>query len=71
MSHAAVRGPESRAPRVVRYYERHRNLTQEQIDKVVGDDRTKLPDHLQHPAHWSKGDAVQLKVQPKVGVERK
>ncbi len=48
-----------------------KNLTQEQIDKAVGDDRTKLPDHLQHPAHWSKGDAVQLKVQPKVGVERK
>jgi uncharacterized protein YjbI with pentapeptide repeats len=34
---------------------RAKNLTQEQINLAYGDERTKLPDHLQRPAHWSKG----------------
>jgi uncharacterized protein YjbI with pentapeptide repeats len=32
------------------------NLTQEQIDAAYGNVGTKLPDHLQRPAHWSEGD---------------
>jgi uncharacterized protein YjbI with pentapeptide repeats len=31
------------------------SLTQAQIDEAVGDDATKLPDHLQRPAHWRGG----------------
>ena len=27
-------------------------LTQTQIDEAVGNDATKLPDHLQRPPHW-------------------
>jgi uncharacterized protein YjbI with pentapeptide repeats len=30
-------------------------LTQRQIDEAVGNDATKLPDHLQRPAHWRGG----------------
>ena len=29
-------------------------LTQTQINEAVGNDATKLPDHLQRPAHWRK-----------------
>jgi hypothetical protein len=29
------------------------NLTQKQVDSAPGDENTKLPDHLQRPAHWS------------------
>jgi uncharacterized protein YjbI with pentapeptide repeats len=29
-------------------------LTQTQINEAVGNDATKLPDHLQHPAHWRR-----------------
>jgi len=32
-----------------------KNLTQEQINEAIGDEHTKLPDHLQPPAHWNKG----------------
>jgi uncharacterized protein YjbI with pentapeptide repeats len=32
------------------------DLTEEQINEAIGDEHTKLPDHLQHPAHWSEGD---------------
>jgi uncharacterized protein YjbI with pentapeptide repeats len=35
---------------------RAKNLTQEQINLAYGDEHTKLPDDLQRPAHWSKGD---------------
>ncbi len=35
------------------------SLTQEQIYGATGDENTKLPDHLQRPAHWSKGDEGQ------------
>ena len=31
-------------------------LTQQQLNKAFGSESTKLPDHLQRPAHWSKGD---------------
>src|SRR5215211_1061407 len=31
-------------------------LTQDQINDAFGDVTTKLPDHLQPPAQWSKGD---------------
>jgi uncharacterized protein YjbI with pentapeptide repeats len=31
------------------------SLTQEQINEANGDEDTKLPVHLQRPAHWSKG----------------
>jgi hypothetical protein len=34
-----------------------RNFTQEQINKANGDEHTKLPDHLQRPAHWSNGES--------------
>jgi uncharacterized protein YjbI with pentapeptide repeats len=37
------------------------SLTQEQIYGATGDENTKLPDHLQRPAHWSKGDEGQPK----------
>ncbi len=30
----------------------------EQIILAYGDEHTKLPDDLQRPAHWSKGDEV-------------
>jgi uncharacterized protein YjbI with pentapeptide repeats len=33
-----------------------KNLTQEQVDSAYGDKHTKLPEDLQRPAHWSKGD---------------
>jgi uncharacterized protein YjbI with pentapeptide repeats len=33
-----------------------RNLTQARLDKANGDDRTKLPDGLTRPAHWSKAE---------------
>jgi len=36
--------------------ERAERLTQEQIDEAFGDEDTKLPDHLQRPAHWGKRD---------------
>ncbi len=36
-----------------------KNLTQEQINAAHGDETTKLPDNLQRPAHWSKGDERQ------------
>jgi hypothetical protein len=29
-------------------------LTQTQIDEAVGNDATKLPDHLQRPPHWRR-----------------
>jgi uncharacterized protein YjbI with pentapeptide repeats len=29
-------------------------LTQTQINEAVGNDATKLPDHLQRPAHWRR-----------------
>ena len=32
------------------------SLTQTQINEAIGNDATKLPDHLQRPAHWSKGE---------------
>ena len=32
------------------------NLTQEQIDKAHGNSRTKLPDGMRRPAHWSNDD---------------
>jgi uncharacterized protein YjbI with pentapeptide repeats len=31
------------------------SLTQTQINEAVGNDATKLPDHLQRPAHWRGG----------------
>ena len=31
-------------------------LTQQQLNKAFGSESTKLPDHLQRPAHWCKGD---------------
>jgi hypothetical protein len=31
-------------------------LTQGQINEAAGDHYTKLPDHLQRPAYWSKGE---------------
>src|SRR5829696_8932655 len=31
-------------------------LTQQQLNKAFGSESTKLPDHLQRPAHWSQGD---------------
>ena len=31
------------------------SLTQSQINEAFGSDATKLPDHLQRPAHWSGG----------------
>jgi len=37
------------------------HLTQEQIDQAHGDETTKLPDHLQLPAHWSKDDEEESK----------
>ena len=30
------------------------SLTQTQIDEAVGNDPTKLPDHLQRPPHWRR-----------------
>ena len=33
------------------------NLTQEQLDKANGDDRTVLPDGLTRPVHWAKAKA--------------
>ena len=33
------------------------SLTQTQINAALGNDATKLPDHLQRPAHWSKGES--------------
>jgi hypothetical protein len=38
-----------------------RNLTQEQINEAYGDKKTKLPDHLQPPKHWSKDLLEQMK----------
>jgi uncharacterized protein YjbI with pentapeptide repeats len=32
------------------------NLTQEQIDKAYGNSKTKLPDGIQRPSHWSDDD---------------
>jgi uncharacterized protein YjbI with pentapeptide repeats len=32
------------------------NLTQEQLDTAIGDDRTVLPDGLTRPAHWSAAE---------------
>jgi len=31
-------------------------LTQAQINEAVGNDATKLPDHLQRPAHWRRSE---------------
>ena len=31
------------------------SLTQTQINEAIGNDATKLPDHLQRPAHWRGG----------------
>jgi uncharacterized protein YjbI with pentapeptide repeats len=28
------------------------HLTQEQLEEAIGDETTRLPDHLEHPAHW-------------------
>jgi uncharacterized protein YjbI with pentapeptide repeats len=35
------------------------NLTQEQIESADGDEQTKLPGHLKHPAHWSQSSHAQ------------
>src|SRR5829696_6860989 len=34
-----------------------RGLDPEQLELAIGDATTKLPDHLQLPAHWSKGES--------------
>jgi uncharacterized protein YjbI with pentapeptide repeats len=35
---------------------RAKNLLQEQLNEAYGDEATELPDYLQRPAHWSKGN---------------
>ena len=32
------------------------DLTKDQINEANGDEHTKLPDYLQRPAHWSRGE---------------
>src|SRR5215204_4818993 len=34
-----------------------KQLTQEQVDSAIGDNTTKLPDHLHYPEHWSKSES--------------
>jgi hypothetical protein len=50
LSKADLRGADLRGAEI---------LTQKQIDQADGDKDTTLPDHLQRPAHWSKGDEVE------------
>ena len=38
---------------------REANLTQQQVDAAIGDERTRLPEGLTRPAHWSKAEAVE------------
>ena len=37
------------------------HLSQEQIERAIGDDRTILPGHLHHPASWSKSAGLEQK----------
>jgi uncharacterized protein YjbI with pentapeptide repeats len=43
------------------YLSKAKALTQEQINMAYGDENTKLPAHLQRPAHWSKDSEEQAK----------
>jgi hypothetical protein len=35
-----------------------KNLTQEQLEAAIGDERTRLPEGLARPEHWSKAECV-------------
>ena len=52
MNYSSIKAlPRFNAPRF------NANITQEQLDKANGDDRTMLPDRLTRPAHWPKAEA--------------